>query len=205
LSRVPRPVSSSSRSYYAVSDSRTYRPTHRTRRQVGLAYVGLIVLVLLTTVPMKVGVGDTWMQIKTGEYIWYHGIPQRDPFSYTAHAGGEPYTEHEWLWCLLVYGLYTWSGALGLLALKLALISGTYALVVGTAPQSAARHDAVTMQLLAERNPYADDISHPPPRRAAPRRSDDGRHDVLCRAERQWQLQDDPGLAWELRRLDRVS
>jgi hypothetical protein len=55
------------------------------RRLRWLAWVAMVVCALALTLPYKVGVDDTFVQIRTGQYILEHGgIPTVDPFVYTA-------------------------------------------------------------------------------------------------------------------------
>jgi hypothetical protein len=99
--------------------------------------------VLVTTVPYPIGVDDTWVQIRTGEYILEHGIPPVDPFSYT--AGDKPYVEHEWGSSILFYLVYKYGGVAGLMALKLLVVSATCVCVVQTARALGASAAAIVL------------------------------------------------------------
>jgi hypothetical protein len=59
---------------------------------------------------------DVWWHLKTGQLVFEcHAIPHTDPFSFTRH--GQPWTTHEWLAELLMYGVYRISGWGGLILL----------------------------------------------------------------------------------------
>lgn len=64
---------------------------------------------------------DLWWHLKTGQVIWTTGsIPSTDLFSFTAQ--GQPWTAHEWLAQLGIYGVYA-AGGYGGLMLALGLVS----------------------------------------------------------------------------------
>jgi hypothetical protein len=46
-----------------------------------LGYGTLLLTVLVWVLPYQVGMGDTFIQLRTGRYILEHGIPYVDPFS----------------------------------------------------------------------------------------------------------------------------
>src|SRR6266478_6316146 len=97
----------------------------------------------MLTAPFKVGLDDTWIQIKTGEYMLQQGIPRVDPFSYT--AGDRPYTEHEWLSCILFYLFYAYGGAGGLVLLLTSVVSTAYLLAVTTARSLVASYGVIVL------------------------------------------------------------
>jgi hypothetical protein len=74
---------------------------------------------------------DLWWHLAAGRAIsQIHGIPLSDPFSHT--AGGEPWTDHSWLWGALFYAAY--DGHPDAAAwLNLALLVATFALVAASA------------------------------------------------------------------------
>ena len=113
------------------------------RRLIVLAYAGMALLVLVLCVLMRVGVSDTWVQLATGKYIWRHGIPHSDPFTFI-HTG-EPFVEHEWGACLLYYLVSTLAGGWGLLLLRVAVVSSTLALAVTMARRQGATLGIVTL------------------------------------------------------------
>jgi hypothetical protein len=48
---------------------------------------------------------DLWWHLASGRMIWEtRSIPRVDPFSYT--FAGQPWTNHEWLWDVVYWGLY---------------------------------------------------------------------------------------------------
>jgi len=74
------------------------------------------VLVVLTvlTVRSRLNDPDVWWHLKTGEIIWNtHSIPTTDPFSITAND--QPWTAHEWLSQVTIYGAWKAGGYTGLM------------------------------------------------------------------------------------------
>lgn len=68
---------------------------------------------------------DVWWHLKTGEWIVRHGaVPHADPFSYT--RAGQPWTVHEWLCQVAMYGLFRWAGYGGLIIVFAAIISTAF-------------------------------------------------------------------------------
>jgi hypothetical protein len=52
---------------------------------------------------------DVWWHLKTGQLIFEsHTVPRSDPFSFTRQ--GQPWTTHEWLAELLMFGVYRMGG-----------------------------------------------------------------------------------------------
>lgn len=74
-----------------------------------LAGGSMTLLAARCTVPYHVGTPDTWIQLLSGHSFWHHGLPTTDPFNYSATDA--PWVDHEWLACLLVYGVWTAAGA----------------------------------------------------------------------------------------------
>lgn len=69
---------------------------------------------------------DVWWHLKTGEWIVQHyAVPHSDPFSYT--RAGQPWTAHEWLFELALYGLFRLTGYAGLILAFAAIISLAFA------------------------------------------------------------------------------
>jgi hypothetical protein len=106
---------------------RPVRPAPTPHHAIGgwLVAALLALLVLALTVPYRVGVGDTYLQLLTGRYIPIYGIPHLDPFSYLSAASGHPYVEHEWLTCVLFAALYQHLGVTGLVLYKVLCVGGT--------------------------------------------------------------------------------
>ena len=94
-----------------------------------LAFVSMIMVLLAT---LQLTDPDYFWHLKTGEYIVTQGtLPNGDMFSYT-HPG-QPWVLHEWLFEVVLYGIFTWLGPLGvkLLTTTLAMtaLGITYALL----------------------------------------------------------------------------
>ena len=76
----------------------------------------------------KIGDWDIWWHLKTGEWIWTHrSVPTTDPFSFTAK--GQPWTAHEWLSDLILYGVFAHLGFIGLILLEGVLLSALMAAI----------------------------------------------------------------------------
>ncbi len=68
---------------------------------------------------------DLWLHLATGKYILQHQIiPQVDIFSCT--IAGAPWINHEWLFQVIVYFLYSLWGIDGLSYLQIALVTLTF-------------------------------------------------------------------------------
>ena len=71
---------------------------------------------------------DLWWHLKVGEVIWRNrAIPSSDLFSFTAY--GHPWTAHEWLSELTMYGAYSLGGYTGLMIWVSVLASIIFLLV----------------------------------------------------------------------------
>jgi hypothetical protein len=74
----------------------------------------LLVALAVLTVQSRFDDPDMWWHLKMGEIIWTtHNIPTTDIFSYT--TGHHPYTAHEWLSQVFIYGAYKFGGYAGLM------------------------------------------------------------------------------------------
>jgi len=68
---------------------------------------------------------DVWLHLKSGQWIWQHGrVPYVDPYSFT--AGGRPWTYHSWLSSLVLTGVWSLSGAVGLMLLRCVMIAAAF-------------------------------------------------------------------------------
>lgn len=86
----------------------------------------LLVALSVFTVQSRFDDPDMWWHLKMGEIIWTtHSIPTTDIFSYTTDH--HPYTAHEWLSQVLIYGAYKFGGYSGLM---LWLCFFTFALLI---------------------------------------------------------------------------
>lgn len=71
---------------------------------------------------------DFWWHLATGEQIAATGsIPRQDIFSYT--AAGRPYVDHEWLFQLGQYAVFSAFGAAGVTFVKVAVIALTFCII----------------------------------------------------------------------------
>lgn len=68
---------------------------------------------------------DVWWHIRTGELIWANrAVPTSDPFSFTSL--GQPWIAHEWLSDLILFGVFTHLGFIGIILLRAALIGAMF-------------------------------------------------------------------------------
>jgi len=82
----------------------------------------------VTVLSSAFGDGDTGWHIATGRWIVAHGtVPQTDPFSFTAR--GQPWTAHEWLSDVAMYGAWRAGGWSGLILLFGIAAAALYAIV----------------------------------------------------------------------------
>src|SRR5690242_9405848 len=91
----------------------------------------LLVVLTVFTARSRLNDPDMWWHLKTGQIIWNtHSIPTVDVFSYTTH--NHPYTPHEWLSQVTIYGAYKLTGYSGLMCwlcvVGSLLLIGSYAL-----------------------------------------------------------------------------
>jgi len=73
------------------------------------------------------GDGDTGWHIRTGEYILAHGVPARDPFSFS--RAGQPWYAWEWLSDVIFARIHGWFGLPGLAVLGAVLVCLSAALL----------------------------------------------------------------------------
>jgi hypothetical protein len=107
-------------------------------RWLALALVSLTLAVVALTLPYKLSNGDTWVHLKTGEYVLRQGwVPIKDPYSFT--AAEHEFIAHEWLASVLFALVYAAGGATGLIVFKFVLASVTYAITYKTARLLGAR------------------------------------------------------------------
>jgi hypothetical protein len=69
---------------------------------------------------------DVWALLAGGRYIALHGLPETDPFSFT--AAGRPWVNHSWLSQLLLYLAYDRLGRVSVILLKGILAAATLGL-----------------------------------------------------------------------------
>ncbi len=75
---------------------------------------------------------DTWFHLKSGEVLWRLGhFPSHDLFSYSSPLTTWP--RMSWLYDLLAWGLWRWSGLGGLMAFNVLAALGIFTLALGLA------------------------------------------------------------------------
>ena len=74
-----------------------------------LAFISMFMALLAT---LRLTDFDYFWHLKAGEYIVTQGaLPHGDIFSFTQL--GKPWVLHEWLFEVMLYGMFTWLGSLG--------------------------------------------------------------------------------------------
>jgi len=84
---------------------------------------------------------DTYFHVAAGNWIWAHGVPASDPFSFTKN--GAPWVAHEWLAEVLfsaAFRVFAWVGVSALAALA---IAATFALLIRFLEREIARLPAL--------------------------------------------------------------
>lgn len=92
-----------------------------------LALVGIAAL-FLTLSLQRIWASDLWWQLRTGQHILEHGFPTTDALSFTAST--RPWIELRWMFCVIVYKLYSIGGPGALIvfeSIMLASAFGVYA------------------------------------------------------------------------------
>jgi Tfp pilus assembly protein PilF len=90
--------------------------------KMGLGFVALAVLFAVIALRANANVTDedTWYHIKTGEYILAHGIPTTD--MYTFSVGGQKWSDHEWLWQVMLFSIYNAFGGWGIVSMQVFMV-----------------------------------------------------------------------------------
>ena len=95
---------------------------------------------------------DLWWHLRTGEWIVQHrAVPYSDSFSWTEM--GKPWTAYSWLFEVLIYGLVTRFGLVGVLiftyGLLLAIVAALHSLIKKFEPRLAQSMALTALALLA--------------------------------------------------------
>ena len=108
----------------------------RTEDAAGVLLIRLTVLALLLgNVARSWADPDLWGHVHFGGDILHSGIPATDPYSFTTDI---PWINHEWLAEVIMYLAWAGGGGAGLVALKMAIVGTTLALVIGAIRQQLA-------------------------------------------------------------------
>jgi hypothetical protein len=92
----------------------------------------LIILLFLGVLALRqVGSPDTGFHLATGEYIFEHGFPRHDTFTYT--VTDHPYIDTSWAYDALLYLVHSVSGVAGVVLLHVLCVLLTFVVVVRTA------------------------------------------------------------------------
>lgn len=123
-----------------------------------LAFSALF-LVLLATMPLSDP--DYFWHLKTGEYIIaHHALPPGDIFSFTRF--GHPWTLHEWLFEVLLYGMFSIIGPSGVKLLTALLVVSALGISFASTRRISKSPVAALILFLAALVPFAGGISPRP-------------------------------------------
>ncbi len=74
---------------------------------------------------------DYYWHVATGRWVWENGrLPQTDPFSWTFQ--GQDWIAHEWLFQLIIYGLFRVAGDAGAIVFAILCVASAWAIAVAT-------------------------------------------------------------------------
>lgn len=123
-----------------------------------LAFISMFMVLLAT---LQLTDFDYFWHLKTGEYIVTHGaLPNGDVFSFT-HLG-QPWVLHEWLFEVVLYGMFTWLGPLGVKLLTATLAMTALGITYSLLGRLAASPSIAFALLLAAFIPFSPGISPRP-------------------------------------------
>lgn len=123
-----------------------------------LAFVSMFMVLLAT---LQLTDFDYFWHLKTGEYISTHGaLPNGDVFSFT-HLG-QPWVLHEWLFEVVLYGMFTWLGSLGVKLLTATLAMTALGITYALLRRLAVSPSIAFVLLLAVFIPFSPSISPRP-------------------------------------------
>ena len=91
---------------------------------IGYLAIGVIFGMVVFAANIEIKDLDLWLHLKMGEYIVAHGyVPDRDVLSCT--IAGKPWINHEWLFQVIVYLIFSHQGAQGLISMQAAIVLAT--------------------------------------------------------------------------------
>lgn len=103
------------------------KPKHVTTKTTGW-WLLLIAGSVAALACFQLNEGDVFLHLRNGQYIVEHRmIPRTDPFTFT--ASGADWINHEWLYGVLIYGLYSVGGYSGLTSFKIIVLVATFSLL----------------------------------------------------------------------------
>jgi hypothetical protein len=123
-----------------------------------LAFISMFMVLLAT---LQLTDFDYFWHLKTGEYIVTHGaLPNGDVFSFTHQ--GQPWVLHEWLFEIVLYGMFTWLGPLGVKLLTVTLAMSALGITYALLRRLAVSPSIALVLLLAAFIPFSPGISPRP-------------------------------------------
>ena len=91
---------------------------------VGLLPIGALFGLVAFVANIEIKDLDLWLHIGMGRFILeHHYVPQVDVLSYS--IAGSPWINHEWLFQVVVYSIFSHWGAIGLLKMQIVLVCTT--------------------------------------------------------------------------------
>ncbi len=95
----------------------------------GLIALGVLFGLVIFAANLEIKDLDLWLHIKVGQVIAETGtVPSQDILSCT--IAGRPWVNHEWLFQLLVYSIYSLWGPNGLITMQVAVVALTFSLLL---------------------------------------------------------------------------
>lgn len=105
------------------------------RRILHWSFLALALAAFALLCRFKILDRDFWWHITAGKMMWQQGgLIETEPFAYT--RAGLPYVAtHEWLAQLLLYAAYAAGGAMGMIALRTAMMAATFSALLAIDPR----------------------------------------------------------------------
>jgi len=96
---------------------------------VGLLPIGALFGLLAFVANVEIRDLDLWLHIGVGKFIWqHHMVPSVDILS--CSIAGKPWINHEWLFQIIVYNIYHYFGADGLLKMQIVIVCITMGILL---------------------------------------------------------------------------
>lgn len=96
---------------------------------LGYVTIGVLFGLLVFMANVEIKDYDLWLHLKTGEFIVQNGyVPDKDMLSCT--ITGNPWVNHEWLFQIFVYLIYSGWGTEGLLTMQALVVTFTFMILL---------------------------------------------------------------------------
>ena len=95
----------------------------------GLLAIGMLFGLIVLSANIEIKDLDLWLHIATGRFIVQNGyVPTTDVLS--CSIAGQPWINHEWLFQVIVYKIYSLGGSDGLITMQAVVVSLTFLLLL---------------------------------------------------------------------------